>query len=60
MTNVNCKVEGTKLTIEIDLSQTHGKSESGKSEKVATTSGNVDVPGCPGLKIGINCYKPVK
>lgn len=57
MTNVETKVVGKNLTIVVDLSKTHGVSKSGKSEIIATTSGNVDVGG--GIKLGLNCYKSV-
>lgn len=57
MKNVTTKLEGQKLTIVIDLSQDHGPSKSGKTLVVATTEGNADVPGFPGFKLGINCYK---
>lgn len=57
MKNVKCKVEGNKLTVEIDLSERHGKSSTGKSETVATTAGNIDV--APGIKLGLNVFAPV-
>ena len=57
MKNVEMTVDGKKLTITIDLSKEHGKSSSGKSIVVATTSGNVPVEGTE-VKIGINAYKP--
>jgi hypothetical protein len=62
----NCKmvVKGSILTITIDLTKNFGVSSSGKSEIVATTSGNMDLgaidTGVTGIKLGINCYKPVK
>lgn len=56
MKNVKCKVEGSKLLVEIDLDQRLGESGSGKSVTVATTGGNVEVPGFPAIKLGINCY----
>lgn len=58
MKNVSTKIEGKKLTIVIDLDADHGPSKSGKTQVVATTGGNADVPGFPGFKLGINCYKP--
>jgi len=59
MTNLAMEVDGNILTIKIDLQQNQGVSKSGKSTIVATTSGNVDVPGQSGMKIGINAYKPI-
>jgi hypothetical protein len=52
--------EGNKLIAEIDLDKTYGLSSSLKTEIVATTGGNVDVPDeeDSGMKIGINVYKP--
>ena len=51
-------VSGNKLVIEIDLSQSFGLSKSGKSETIASTDGNVSVPGREEVKIGLNIYKP--
>ena len=44
--------------IVVDLSQQVGESASGKSVIIATTGGNVVVPGCEELKIGLNVYRP--
>ena len=60
MENVVMNVKGNKLTIEVDLSKEFGESSSGKSIVVATTAGNVAVPGREDVKIGINAYKPKK
>jgi hypothetical protein len=57
MQNVNMEAKGDKLTITVDLKQDLGKSKSGKSVNIATTGGNVDVPGKPGVKIGLNIYR---
>jgi hypothetical protein len=57
MKNVEMKVEGQKLIITVDLSKEFGKSSSGKNTIVATTAGNVSVPGHDEIKIGLNCYK---
>jgi hypothetical protein len=56
--NVEIKVDGTKLTIVVDLSQEFGLSSSGKSITIASTEGNVAVPGHEEVKIGLNIYKP--
>ena len=56
MKNVELKVEGTILTIKVDLSKDFGPSSSGKTTIVATTEGNVSVPGRE-EKIGLNIYK---
>jgi uncharacterized OB-fold protein len=54
--NVEMKVEGTVLTITVDLSKDFGKSSSGKSVIIASTEGNVTVPGRE-EKIGLNIYR---
>lgn len=56
MKNVELKVEGTILTITVDLAKDFGKSSSGKSIIVASTEGNVSVPGRE-EKIGLNIYR---
>jgi len=55
MQNVETKIEGTKLTIVVDLSKNLGPSKSGKTIIIASSKGNVDV--APGVKMGINVYK---
>ncbi len=57
MKNVEMKVDGKKLIITVDLTKEFGKSSSGKTTIVATTAGNVTVPGHDDIKIGLNCYK---
>jgi len=56
MKNVELTVEGTMLTIKVDLSQDFGPSSSGKTTIIATTEGNVTVPERE-EKIGLNVYK---
>lgn len=57
MKNIDMKVEGSILTIKIDLAKDFGPSSSGKSTIIATTEGNVSIPGAEDEKIGINLYK---
>ena len=57
MKNVKMEVKGKILMITVDLSQSNGISASGKSETIASTGGNIDVPGTDGVKIGLNVYK---
>lgn len=57
MKNVEMKAEQGKLIITVDLTKEHGPSTSGKSVIIATTEGNVDVPGVPDTKIGLNVYR---
>ena len=56
MKNVELTVEGTTLTIKVDLSKEFGPSSSGKTILVATTEGNITVPGRQ-EKIGLNVYR---
>lgn len=57
MKNVEMQVEGNILTIKVDLTKEFGPSSSGKTTILASTEGNLDVPGSE-VKIGLNCYKP--
>jgi len=59
MKNVTMKLAGNKLTIEVDLSAGGEASKSGKSLVIASTEGNVSVPGAAQVKIGLNIYKPI-
>lgn len=58
--NIKLTTHGDLLRIEIDLSRELGPSSSGKSMIVATTRGNVEIPGHPDpdLKLGLNLFKP--
>ena len=55
--NVQFEVKGDKLTLTFDLKKEQGLSGSGKSTIVATTSGNVKVPGTD-VTLGLNAYRP--
>jgi len=55
--NVEMQVDGHILTIKVDLTKEFGPSSSGKTIIVATTEGNVDVPGSE-VKVGLNVYRP--
>ena len=57
MENIQIEVNDNKAVITIDLSKEFGPSKSGKTIVVATTRGNVPIPGSDTIKIGINCYK---
>ncbi len=56
MKNVEMTVEGNVLTITVDLSKEFGPSASGKTIIVASTEGNIAVPGRE-EKIGLNVYR---
>ena len=57
MKNVETKVEHGKLVITVDLATELGPSSTGKSIIIGTTEGNVDVPGAPDVKFGLNVYR---
>ncbi len=56
MKNVELTIEGTMLTIKVDLTQDFGPSSSGKTIIIASTEGNVSIPDRE-EKIGLNIYK---
>lgn len=57
MTNVDMKLDGNRLIITADLSKDFGPSKSGKTTIIATTGGNVSVPGHEAVKVGLNIYR---
>ena len=57
MKNVEMKVEDNILTIKVDLTKEFGPSSSGKTIIIASTEGNVAIPGKEEVKIGLNVYK---
>lgn len=57
MKNVEVKVEGDVLTIKVDLSREFGPSSSGKTIIIASTEGNVSIPGAEDKKMGLNVYR---
>ncbi len=60
MRNIKMEQKEKKLIITIDLGKPGELSASGKNEVIATTGGNVQVPGTAGWKVGLNVYKPNK
>ncbi len=56
MRNVRFSSDGDTLTIVIKLDEQGQVSASGKSSVVASTDGNVPVPGTD-LKLGLNLYR---
>ena len=56
MKNVDMTIEGTILTIKVDLSKEFGPSASGKTIILASAEGNVTIPGRE-EKIGLNVYR---
>lgn len=57
MENVKFTRNGTKLVIEVDLAH-RGKCTE-KTQRVASTEGNVPCPDSPEIKIGLNIYGPL-
>jgi hypothetical protein len=58
--NVDLRVQGDRLIITVDLSKSYGSSASGKSQIIATTAGNIAVPGRAEIKVGLNVYRPMR
>lgn len=56
MKNVEMSVEGSVLTIRVDLSKEFGPSSTGKTIIIASTEGNITVPNRH-EKIGLNVYR---
>ena len=58
MVNVEIKIEGQTLTIEVDLNKIAGSSASGKSIIIASTRGNQPLPEpYSDVKVGLNVFK---
>lgn len=54
--NIHMDLNGNILTIKIDLTKSFGPSSSGKTIIIASTEGNVAVPGHEDIKVGVNVY----
>ena len=55
--NIAATLEGTTLTLVIDISKDYGLSSSGKSRIIASSEGNQAAPGDGEIKIGLNIYR---
>lgn len=55
--NIQVSVKDGKVIITVDLAQDFGLSSSGKSRIIASSEGNAEIPGAPGVKLGLNIYK---
>lgn len=53
---VEIEVRDSKAIITLDLTKNFGSSKTGKSTTVASTMGNVTIPGTS-IKLGLNAYK---
>ena len=51
------ELNGHILVIKVDLSKEFGPSSSGKTIIIASTEGNVSVPGAEEKKVGLNVYR---
>ena len=49
-----------KLTLIVDISGPGVVSKAGKSRVVASTRGNILIPGTDGLKLGLNLYRSIE
>lgn len=58
MDNIKLNVTGDTLTITVDMSHDGGLSKSMKSRNIASSRGNVTIPGTD-AKMGLNIYRPV-
>jgi hypothetical protein len=56
MKNVEMSMEGSVLTIRVDLSKEFGPSSTGKTIIIASTEGNVTIPNRQ-EKVGLNVYR---
>jgi len=63
MYNLKIETVGTakkgdlRLIITVNLTGDRSASKSGKSVIVASTQGNIPVPGMPNMKLGLNVYE---
>ena len=57
MKNVEMKIDGTILTITVDLTKEFGPSASGKTTIIASTEGSVPVEEGRDEKVGLNISK---
>jgi hypothetical protein len=57
--NIEMSVQGSTLTIKVDLSKSFGRSKSGKTTIIASTEGASAVPSSPdtSIRVGLNVYK---
>ena len=56
--NLLYSLDGTVLTIRVDLARTLYQSATGKSFVIASSHGNTPLPGMEDVKIGVNIFTP--
>lgn len=59
MKNVTHRVEGSKLVIEVDLTQNFGPSASGKTNVIGSSGGFVKIDGTDGVSLSLNVCKSI-
>ncbi len=57
MKNIEMTIEDNVLIIRVDLTKEFGPSASGKNIIIASTEGNVSIPGHEDAKVGLNVYR---
>jgi hypothetical protein len=55
--NVSIEIQGSKLVITCDLAKDFGPSKSGKTVIIASTDGNMALPGDEKVRLGLNLYR---
>jgi len=55
--NVEMSVDGHTLILKVNLTEEFGPSASGKTIIIASSEGNVSVPGNKEIKVGLNVYR---
>lgn len=55
--NLVMTIVGNKLTIEVDLDRDLGPWGSGKTNLVATSRGNKEIEGAPGVFMGLSIFR---
>jgi hypothetical protein len=57
MKNIEMAIEDNVLVKKVDLTKELGPSASGKNIIIASTEGNVSIPGRDDAKVGLNVYR---
>ena len=55
--NVKIEVKENKMVVTVDMSKDQGPSKSGKTRVIASSHGNVPVPGHADCRLGLNVYR---
>jgi len=57
MRNIALSMEGGHLVIRIDLSKSLGNSRTNKTDLIATTQGNIQLPYDPYMRLGVTLFR---